>query len=169
MKKISFLVLLFSLVGSSLLFSSTIENELLMEIREQLPLAFEDENECERLYQKAIAVENPDPVLQGYIGAVYLAKSRHISIFQKLSFFNKGTDTLEAALKRSPEELELRFLRLTIQLNLPSFLGYSKNISSDKQFVLKNCRNAPPLLRERITNFVVDSGHFNQSEVTSVR
>ena len=156
-----FLLVLFGFVTTV---NANANESLLMEIRDRLPIAFEDANECERLYQKAIAVNAPSPVLQGYIGAVYLAKSRHISIFKKLSFFNKGTDTLEAALKRAPNELELRFLRLTIQMNLPSFLGYNDNIESDKKFVLSNCKSAPPTLRQRIVNFVEESEDFTSDE-----
>ena len=156
--------ILFILLGFVATVNANANESLLMEIRDRLPIVFEDASECERLYQKAITVNAPSPILQGYIGAIYLAKSRHSSIFKKLSFFNQGTETLEAALKRAPNELELRFLRLTIQLNIPSFLGYNEEIASDKQFVLSKCKSAPPTLRQRIVNFVQESDEFTSEE-----
>ena len=49
---------------------------------------------------------------------------------------------LEKSISIEPENIELRFLRLTIQANLPSFLGYSENKENDKAFVLAHLEEA---------------------------
>jgi hypothetical protein len=57
---------------------------------------------------------------------------------------------------------------LSIQLNLPGFLGYDDNIETDKPFVLNNYKSAPPVLKARIINFVKTSGFFSEAEQRKV-
>lgn len=61
---------------------------------------------------------------------------------QKLSFFNEGKKSLEKYIKRFPNNCEARFLRYSIQQNAPSFLGYTDDLETDKNFILKNIEKA---------------------------
>jgi len=152
-----------------ILFSSTSwgqsgQNPSLAEIREKIPTAFEDEKACSALLKKYKTVENPETILKGYIGGLYIARSRHAPLLDKMSALKTGTSMLEEAIYEEPGNIELLFLRLTIQLNLPSFLGYNDNVTSDKFFVLSNYKSAPPILKKRILNFINTSGYFNEQE-----
>ncbi len=40
--------------------------------------------------------------------------------------------------KKEPENIEIRFIRLSVQKYAPSFLGYNKNIKEDLSFIQKN-------------------------------
>ena len=75
---------------------------------------------------------------------------------EKYESFTKGKKQLESIIKKYPDNIELHFLRLTIQDNLPSFLGYDDNISEDKNFIktkIKEVKNDPDLV-ERITAYL---------------
>ena len=50
----------------------------------------------------------------------------------KLRYFVKGKESLELAINKDPVNIEYRFLRLSVQLNTPEFLGYNSNIMEDK-------------------------------------
>ena len=50
---------------------------------------------------------------------------------EKLEYFNDGKKLIEKNVNRLPSNPELRYLRLMVQLNSPSFLGYSENIDDD--------------------------------------
>jgi hypothetical protein len=77
--------------------------------------------------------------MKGYCGAGKIAMAKHYSNpFSKLKTFNKGKELLESAIHTEPENSELRFLRLGIQKNVPTFLGYNKNIEQDKKFLINN-------------------------------
>jgi len=141
---------------------------LLTEARTCLPKAFENEEECIGLCAKLSKVKNPEPILKGYVGASNIARARHAPLFDKRSYLKIGTQILEEAIKEKPNNTELLFLRLTIQINLPSFLGYNDNIDSDKKFVLANYLSAPPLLRARISKFIKDSDYFTPAEKASI-
>ncbi len=169
-KWIPFLLLTFGIV-THLAAAGRIENiqsSLLKELRQGLQSAFKNEEACNALYEKVKDLKNPEPLVKGYVGAVYIARSRHVAIVDKMSTFKKGKGILEEAIQALPNNLELLFLRMTIQLNLPRFLGYKDNIAGDKKFVLDHFKSAEPPLKERIVQFVKTSGHFNASEQARV-
>ena len=60
----------------------------------------------------------------------------------KYSYFNKGKKLLEDAIKKEPNNIEIRLMRLISQEKTPSFLGYNKNIESDRNFIIKNYKNS---------------------------
>jgi hypothetical protein len=53
-----------------------------------------------------------------------------------LSAFNEGKSLLEKSIEKNPWNAELRFIRLTLQCQSPSFLGYRSNIVSDCQLII---------------------------------
>lgn len=137
--------------------------------RNELPEAYKSEKACLALYEKLNQISKPEPVLLGYKGAVTIAMSKHAPLTEKLGYLNNGKAILEEAIKQLPGNTELIFLRLTIQLNLPSFLGYNSNIKEDKKFILDNYPNTPPVLKKRIQNFVMESEDFTQKEKTKIK
>lgn len=141
---------------------------LLSQIRDQLPSAFENDKTCSSMLAKYKKVKSDNVVLNGYIGGLYIARSRHAPLLDKMNNLKTGVGMLEDALKKLPDNIELRFLRLTIQLNLPGFLGYNDNVESDKKFVLKHYDTALPVLRKRIVDFVNTSGYFTEAEQAAV-
>jgi hypothetical protein len=109
-------------------------------------------NEVRIIYQKATASEKSckelidllfpytdknNPLLFGYKGVATMLMAKHVFFpFSKLYYFNKGKKMLDRAIDADAENVELRFLRFTIQTNVPTFLGYSDNIKKDKVFIL---------------------------------
>ena len=49
---------------------------------------------------------------------------------------------IERVIAKYPDDIELRFLRLTIQNNAPSFLNYSDNTKEDKDKIIKGLVDA---------------------------
>lgn len=49
----------------------------------------------------------------------------------KWSYFSDGKENLDKAVKASPMNPEIRYARLLIQLNVPSFLMYNSNVTVD--------------------------------------
>ena len=54
---------------------------------------------------------------------------------KKWRYFYKGKDMLENAINKYPNNLELRFLRYCVQLNVPDFLAYKSHLESDKEII----------------------------------
>ena len=101
--------------------------------------------------------KTPDPELKGYKAVLWFLKARdYYNPHKKYESFTKGKKQLEFLIKRYPNNIELHFLRLTIQDNLPDFLGYNDNISEDTKFIkekIKAVKNDPDLV-QRITAYL---------------
>lgn len=83
--------------------------------------------------------ENANPVLAGYKASATMIMAKHVvNPFSKLSYFRKGKTILEKSIQANKTNVELRFLRLAIQSNIPAFLGYKNNMSSDKSFLMQS-------------------------------
>ncbi len=81
---------------------------------------------------------------KGHEAALVMRKAGVVSgIGQKYTLFKDGSKAMEAAIKAQPNNPELRFLRLMIQEQAPSLLGYSSNIEEDSKMVIKNFKDLP--------------------------
>jgi hypothetical protein len=133
------------------------QEDLLLKVRMNIGEVFKTEAVCLEMFA---AFEKTDissnNLLLGYKGAVELGMARHDpNVFKKMSYFNEGKGNLEASIENDPNNIELRFLRLTIQTHLPTFLGYSGDKESDKKFVLDNLDAAPSQeFQTRARNFI---------------
>lgn len=134
------------------------QSVLLNDLRLNIGEVFVSDSLCYR-FEKRIekADVSQDNTLLGYKGAVWMARARHAANpMHKLSYFNQGKGWLEAALIKEPENVELRFLRLTIQVNVPSILGYSDKKRTDLTFVESRIPTLRiPELRTRMENFII--------------
>ena len=59
-----------------------------------------------------------------------------VNPLSKYSYFNKGKKALDNAVSKDPNNLEIRFMRYISQEQTPAFLGYNKDLKSDKTFIL---------------------------------
>ncbi|MBQ19410.1 MAG: hypothetical protein CMD31_01520 [Flavobacteriales bacterium] len=79
------------------------------------------------------------PVSNAYKGAYTMMKAKYVSSpFKKYAYFNQGKALIEKAIEQAPNNLEIRYLRAMLQVNLPKFLNYYENLNEDIDFVLKN-------------------------------
>ena len=97
-----------------------------------------------------------DALLNGYKGALIMAKGKHaFNPFKKLGYFNDGKEILEKAVAADFENIELRFLRLTMQVNIPTFLGYNRSREADRDFLNQNLDFLESVeLKQRISSFI---------------
>jgi hypothetical protein len=96
------------------------------------------------------------PVIAGYRGMGYMLLAKHsYNPVTKLSAFSKGKKLLENAILAESRNVELRFLRLSVQLNAPGFLNYSDEIAQDKKLIIEEYKNiSDEDLKRRIKDFM---------------
>jgi len=83
--------------------------------------------------------EGNNTLLMGYRACATMLMAKHVfNPFSKLSYFKRGRDILEKAIKSDRDNIELRFLRYTIQTNVPSFLNYNQFKESDRLFLVNS-------------------------------
>lgn len=103
--------------------------------------------------------ENEEGIIIGYTGMAHLLLAKHgFNPYTQLKEFYKGRDLLEKAIKTDSKNVELRFLRLSVQSNAPFFLNYNDKIAEDKKMILENYSKLQDTdLKSRIKNFFIDS------------
>ena len=81
-------------------------------------------------------IKIPKPELEGYKAILWFLKAKKsYNPYKKYESFNKGKKQLELLIKKYPDNVELHFLRLTIQDHSPIFLGYNDKIEIDEIFI----------------------------------
>tara|TARA_B100001173_G_scaffold89691_1_gene77163 strand:- start:7176 stop:7649 length:474 start_codon:yes stop_codon:yes gene_type:complete len=82
------------------------------------------------------------PALEGYRAVVWFLKAKDFyNPYRKYEAFVEGKKQLELLIQKYPSNIELHFLRLTIQDHLPIFLGYNNQIDTDKKFIKTNLQD----------------------------
>lgn len=137
------------------------------EARELYPMAIDDAEVADSLYKKltAINLEN-NATLYGYKGAAYTLKAKHAKgIKEKKTYFKEGVAMIESAIALDPENVELRFVRLSVQENAPKIVNYREDLESDKSFILKKYPQIKdPTIKELIKKYSKDSKVFSEEE-----
>ncbi len=110
------------------------------------------------------------PLLRAYRGAG-LATTANCTNWPmaKLSRFREGKGLLEGAVTDLPGSLEVRFLRYTIQNNIPGFLGYD-NLEEDQEFILDRLTlrlksGNKDDLAIRILDYLYESKEFTKEQI----
>lgn len=125
-----------------------------------------DNLQTDLLYNKIELSKSHEPILIGYKGALIAIKARFtMNPFRKLSYCKSGLDEISIAIKNSPHDIELRYLRLLIQTNIPAFLGMSTNLIEDKIVILTFINiETDGHLKNMVTNFLMSSGLCTEKE-----
>lgn len=122
----------------SVQFTATSSNRDLETLRQNYDRAIEDKELCQRMI-KELESSAPSSVHLAYLGAFRAIWANHVfNPFAKLKTFNTGKADIESAVRKDPENVEIRFVRLSIQKNCPKFLGYNDNIEEDTLYLEKS-------------------------------
>ena len=141
------------------------------EIRNWYKKAVQSEAEAFALYEELQPVTEKDAkVLVGYKGALMAITARYAKeVKSKKEQFKEGVTLIEYALEAEPDNVELRFIRLTIQQNSPKFLKYKKNIDEDKSFIFDQFKDIGIKdLKACIEDYILNSDNFSEQEKSLV-
>lgn len=117
----------------------------LVSIRNQYVKAVSSREQNEQFIQ-TLQRQPRTAIIKGYFAGSHFIKASHaMAPWTKWSEFKTGKKLLEQAIHSAPNEPELRFIRLTIQANLPGFLNYSSDIKADTDFL----KTALPAIRDQ--------------------
>ena len=136
----------------------------LVAYRKMMDAAVESSVVAEKIYGEFKAFdETGQSVLVGYRGISEMLMCKHVfNPVKKIAYFRRGKAFLENAIKSSPGEPELIFLRYTTQVNLPSIMNYSANLDDDKGILIAYLQkgisgNTDQDLYGRIKNYMEQS------------
>ncbi len=101
-----------------------------------------------------------------YKGTLFMKKSSFLkSPGKKMELFKKGMQLLESEINKSPENVEYRFLRLSVQENVPPFLKYQKDIKKDKEMIIREYKKLDDELKRIIIEYSKESKILKPSDL----
>lgn len=110
-------------------------------VRANYDKAVTDKKLCSQMIEDLKEAEQT-PLFLAYLGALQTIWANHVfNPLSKLATFKKGKNNIELAISKEPENVEIRYIRFSVQKNAPSFLGYNNNLKEDKDFLVKNKKN----------------------------
>lgn len=100
---------------------------------------------AEKLFRTTGTISSSSrPLLQAYRGAALLIWGKYAKgVEEKKKLALEGIRLLESAVAQSPDHLEIRTLRLSIQENSPKVLKYKGHIEEDRTFVTLGYEELP--------------------------
>ena len=142
----------------------------IIEIRNLFELASTDKKANSKLTGLLTTIKHNDALLIGYKGAAIMMEANYVfNPLSKLSKFKTGKKLVENAIKIDQTNVELRYIRLTIQTNVPSFLGYSNAIAQDKNHIINELDKLKDKdLRSRMVAYLLQANICTQDELRKV-
>ena len=171
------IVLLFASVNNSSAFAHNDETHEpnIHVIRKLLVSALNSKKTTDSLYNNLGALKNRSALLNGYMGALQALKAKHAwNPYFKIKHLNDSKSTFEAAVKRDPHNIEIRFMRFSIEHNVPGFLGFNKNLVADREEIIKQVdkkfyAQADKPLVKAIILFLIESKRCTPAESTNLK
>lgn len=90
-----------------------------------------------KFYNSAQSYSENTPIDKAYKGvAIAMYASLASGVDQKFEYFNRGKALLEKAVADDWYNAEIRFLRFSVQAEVPFIVGYSSNLKEDAYVVI---------------------------------
>lgn len=135
-------------------------------IRDQYHEAIYDAGVAKELDQKLESLKQKSTLQIAYFGANKMLLAKHASFPNtKYKLFTEGRSILENAIREDSKNIEMIYLRYSIQLNAPALLNYNGNKTSDRDFLLKNYALVQDKdLKNRILIFLLAQAQLSSGE-----
>jgi len=139
-------------------------------LRRHYELAATDKQAGEKFYKLLHDYTGQDALILGYKAASEAIKARDAGMLSKLTYVQQAARTFEQAVALAPTNAEIRFLRFSVESNLPPFLGLSKHVDEDRAFLLQAALKYPRAggldtqAFETVRGFLVDRKHVSDDE-----
>ncbi|MBU6325795.1 MAG: hypothetical protein KJS92_09930 [Bacteroidetes bacterium] len=118
----------------------------LNKVRASFPAALDSEETTNKLFdQLHVYIEENDPMIQGYIGALYTLKAKHsFNPMSRLYYLRKGMGLINAAINKNQGSAELRMLRYRVESKAPGVLIPEKHLADDRKSLLNYLTQTTP-------------------------
>ncbi len=114
------------------------------QLRKEFNLAIEDGKKANNLFDVLSQLKPANNTLQyAYLGATEALLAKHsFNPFSKLSYVNNALTKLNKAVELSDKNIEIRYMRFSVEANMPAYLGYSKHVEDDKKMLIQGLKSA---------------------------
>ncbi len=137
--------------------------------------AVQTEGASNQLLQVARAYRGTNATLIAYRGVAEAVQARYLwSPLAKLRAVREAQRQFTRAVALEPTNVEARFLRYTVETNVPHYLGYSQHLAADRDTIMRGARHYPDLGLDRhslqlIRDFMLLHGNCTPEEERMLR
>lgn len=161
-------------IGFIFSFSVLLAQQDVLEIARERYFSIHSDCEWLELYKEVKDETFDNTTLLAYKGASEIASASCIKGgLKKLKFFRSGKQSLEEAVLKDPDNLEIRFLRYAVKINAPGFLNYNDYLP-DEEFILEHIddylkKNKNLKHSLNIGNFMIEYGRISSDRKEKIK
>lgn len=132
-------------------------------LRKQMVVAIDNSKTTDSLFKSLTAIKTRTGIVNGFIGALQALKAKHAwNPYFKVKYLKNSEKTFKQAVAEDPHNIEIRFMRFSIEHNVPGFMGFNKDLTADSEDIIaqldkKNYGSADKELTIAIIKFLIHS------------
>lgn len=140
-------------------------------LKKDMVKAVDNAKLTDTLLNQLTKLPNKTALTYGYLGTIEALKAKHAwNPYNKVKYVNRSLKTMQKAIDLDKENMELRFMRFSIEHFTPSFLGLSKELAIDRKEIVKHYQNhhfghADTELIKNVAKFMVESKRCTAEEI----
>jgi hypothetical protein len=137
-----------------------------IELRNAFILACIDQEKNSELINQLSLLPKNDPLIAAYTGALTAVKAKFsMNPWKKYSLCKEGMATLTKSITLSPNDIEIRYLRLLIAYKTPKIAGFQGDMINDKMKILSLIHSEQDShLKKMIATFMLNNNICSESE-----
>lgn len=146
----------------------------IQEIRKSFHLALLDQTKVESFhnFMKEQSDDNPTVVAYKAMSEALMSQKAWNPI-EKFVYIQNYQETMNGAIQSDAMNLEIRFLRFSVEYYIPTWLGFSKNIEKDTDFINRNSNKVNELMFDinyirYISYFIKETNQFSPKELEKI-
>jgi len=145
------------------------------QIRSQLEKAPFDEEVATNLLNNLRGMEDKDALHTAFLASAEGIMCIHTaSIFKKMKYANNAIEKADEAVHLDANDYEIRFIRFTIQSQIPKIFGKSSDLKQDKEYLIDNFNSTqlehiPYRSIEEMVHIMDESKIFTDSEIIKLK
>jgi len=137
--------------------------------------AVENPRLTDSIYERLNNLHNKTALITAYVGTLEALKAKHSwNPYHKVKYVKISLKTMQQAIDMDKENMEIRFMRFSIEHYTPGFLGLSKDLNVDKKEIIKHYQNrnfgtADETLIKNVARFMIDSKRCKSEEINLLK
>lgn len=113
---------------------------------------------------KQITGDGATALLKAYNGSAWaLLAKHHTNPYKKLEYVKKGLGIINSAVLLDAADVEIRFLRFSVEENIPAIVSFDKHLNADKDMMIANLKPSHPYYKT-IRAYLMNSKNLSQAE-----
>jgi hypothetical protein len=162
------ILLIFSIVGIQYALNA---EPALSDVRAKYELGIKDEHKAKLLLNTIENAKIQSATLLAYRGAAKALIAKHsINPYTKLNYIRASMNDFAEAVELDSKNVEIRYLRFSVQHHLPSFLNLSFEMQEDIKHISDNVHSCSSLksdkdLKKTIISFMIKSERLRDEEL----